>query len=155
MNKTTLLIELPFPDSKLNPNARGSWKGKFIRRMKANKIGEECAKTQVIGHDFNKDTKLSVILGVYSPDFRNRDHDNIIASLKYSLDGIFKSLGLDDSQVKDYQIKALAVMKKGLIACIIEEHTEVLHPFLLKSLNKYKDQLLINKKKVKKVKDEK
>ena len=90
---------LPFPPKELSPNARLHW-AKVAKEKKAYRY--ECfvyAKQQSVPW-INARKPLSVSLIFYPPDRRNRDWDNMLASIKSGLDGLSDAIGVDDKNWK-------------------------------------------------------
>lgn len=89
------LIRLPWPPASLSPNARGHWsaKAKAASRYR----GEARLLAQAMGCRALAVPGLSVEVIFYPPDYRRRDTDNMLASVKSGLDGISDATGVDDS----------------------------------------------------------
>ena len=90
-----LLIELGWPAKQLSPNARVHHMVKH-RYAKAAKIEAGWATHQAHPRDFGGD-RFDIHIRAYPPVNRNRDADNLIASLKSHLDGIAGALEVNDS----------------------------------------------------------
>lgn len=91
-------IRLPWPDPKLMPNRKNGrhWGGTQEAKVKARNDGRNAALA-AIGRDkpeLSDRTQLRITFG--APDRRNRDIDNLLASMKPFLDGIAKALNVDD-----------------------------------------------------------
>lgn len=88
-------VTLPWPPKELSPNYRGHWKAVY-RRSKEYK--EDCwilckrAKLTKPESD-----RVLVHMKFYPPTNHRRDQDNMVASMKYGLDGLAAALGVDDS----------------------------------------------------------
>lgn len=88
------MIELPFPPSRLSPNARCHWAQK-AKVFKAYKF--QCFamltpfREQLRGRD-------SFELRFCPPDNRRRDIDNMLAASKAALDALSAVSGVDDSK---------------------------------------------------------
>lgn len=93
-NLERVLVELPWPDKLLSPNARPHWAAKAKAAKKAKKIGFYLARESKIRIDFDGPVHLWITF--YPPDKRRRDDDNVIASFKNYRDGIAEGLGIDD-----------------------------------------------------------
>lgn len=97
MGEHILTVELPWPDSRLSPNAR-------VHRMQKAQAAREARETagwltinarqKGIG-----DAAMECVRHFYPPDNRRRDIDNLGAMCKSYQDGIFDRLPIDDSQV--------------------------------------------------------
>lgn len=87
-------ILLMWPARELNPNSRVHWSVKY----KANKIAVchamiETERAQIKICEY---TKIIVSIVFNPPDKRGRDMDNCLASCKAYLDGIARSLNVND-----------------------------------------------------------
>lgn len=98
MKPTVPSLVLPWPDSRLSPNGRHD-------RRRLTDVRNIARNT---GYFLTLDARLSVpdrtplhmFLTFNPPDNRRRDGDNLIGCFKSYQDGIFKALGVDDSNVK-------------------------------------------------------
>lgn len=92
-------VELPWPSPKLSPNARTHWGVKSRAAQKARqdaKIMACSAKAwRIRGLGYGENISASITF--HPPDRRARDLDNMLSSLKSSLDGIADVVGVDDS----------------------------------------------------------
>ena len=93
------VIELPWPDRVLSPNARVHW----AKKAKATKAARNDASWIAISsgvrtYDFAGLNELNVTLVFIPPDNRARDTDGMISSVKAYCDGIADILGVDDSK---------------------------------------------------------
>lgn len=94
MNKAELF--LPWPDKRLSPNARVHWSVLARAKKSAKNVAFYTAKEaglEKIGAD-----RLAVKYSFFPPSNRNRDADNLIASMKAAQDGLALAIGLDDSK---------------------------------------------------------
>lgn len=105
------MIVLPWPPSKLSPNARGSWKAKESARKSYKQI------CYLIAKNIKPYKNLHIVF--HPPDRRHRDLDNMLASFKYGLDGISQAWGVNDEIFKKILIEANVPKKNGMI-CIYE-----------------------------------
>lgn len=104
LQKTAMVkIELPYPDKLLNPNSCAHWKAK----MKAKEDARTLAQYMAVKHKgvFAKEDTLLMLVEFLFTDARRRDLDNLLASCKHTLDGVFLGLGIDDSQVQAITLK--------------------------------------------------
>lgn len=88
-------VTLPWPPSKLSPNARVHWRV-LAKHKKAYR--EAC---YWLSHSLKgkaPDGPLGLELTFYPPNRRARDRDNLLASMKSGLDGFAEALGIDDSR---------------------------------------------------------
>lgn len=102
MKTKTLRIELAFPPKELNPNKR-------IEIHRKNSIFQNYkmlakARTRYATHlrhikpstHRQKYPLVNIQYIVFPPDYRRRDEDNFIASMKAAQDGIAEALGVND-----------------------------------------------------------
>lgn len=92
----TFELDLPWPDRRLSPNARGHWavtaKVKSAYRARCAAVALKAgARALVAGKE-----ALAVHLVFLPPDRRARDWDNLLASMKSGLDGLADAMGVDD-----------------------------------------------------------
>lgn len=96
----SFLLELPWPSSKLSPNAREHWtttsKLRKLYRARCKAIGEQVG----LGYLRGSKNAVRVDLTFFPPDRRARDMDNMLASMKSGLDGLADAMGVDDSRWK-------------------------------------------------------
>lgn len=120
---TTILVQLPWPDSKLSPNARGHWTA--TAKAKAAQRGYTHAVTQQVmqahglckGH-LERSPSAHVAIVFHAPDNRRRDIDNCLASIKAALDGIADATGIDDG-LWGYEIRRGDVVRAGRVDVLI------------------------------------
>lgn len=104
-------IELQFPSQVLSPNSRASAFKKREQKRVEFKAAFFLVK-QHLGdhqnsplHNWNNTERIRMTLGISPPakaTAGNRDTDNVIASLKGAMDGLFKALpDVDDKQVRE------------------------------------------------------
>ena len=97
---TPLLVTVSLPPKALSPNARPHWAAKAAA-VKKHKAEAEMLARLAITHP-RKRLPVRGFL-IVKPTFyyrvtRNRDRDNLQASLKAALDGIASALDIDDSR---------------------------------------------------------
>lgn len=90
-------IILPWPSRTLSPNARVHWATKARAAKSAKKQAWMITRMTVPSHDIPEGSRVSIHLVFHPPSKRRRDWDNLIASMKSSLDGMASALGIDDS----------------------------------------------------------
>jgi crossover junction endodeoxyribonuclease RusA len=95
-----LTIYLPWPDNRLSPNARVHWATRASAARVAKQAAYALTKHATAKCDVTLSVPLQVSIIFCPPDRRKRDWDNLIASMKPSLDGIAIALGIDDSNFK-------------------------------------------------------
>lgn len=90
-------IILPYPSPNLSPNARVHW----AKKAKSAKLAREAGRMATLAarpSDYGGEYPIAMRIIAYPPDKRRRDADNLLASLKSSLDGIADALKVDDSR---------------------------------------------------------
>lgn len=110
-----LTVELPWPDRRLHPNARGHWS----KKAKAAKKARADAQIACLAAGIRKIEveALSLAIVFHPPDRRHRDLDGMLASMKAGLDGIADATGVDDS---NWQIAIRKAEPRPLGAVIIQ-----------------------------------
>ncbi len=91
-----MILRLPYPPSKLNPNRKVHH---MVRARLTKAYRKECgfeALAQGL-HRMDGDT-LSLTITFHPPDKRRRDRDNAITAFKSGQDAIADVTGIDDSQ---------------------------------------------------------
>ena len=109
-------VSLPWPPSELSPNSRIHWarKAKFAKGYK-----KACwALAKKAGLRVDWEGPVHVWLTFIPPDRRHRDHDNMIASAKYALDGVAQALGIND---KRFVLHSRVQEADGLGGCVMVE----------------------------------
>ena len=85
---------LPWPDKKLNPNARLHWaqvaKEKKSYRQICWAEARRMMPIEIAGE------KPRIHFEFFPPNRARRDSDNVLASMKAGIDGIADALGIDD-----------------------------------------------------------
>lgn len=108
-------ITVDWPDKRLSPNARLHWAKKEAARSLA--IDEGYLKVKELGGE-TLDGELEIIITFHPPNRVRYDWDNKVASLKPTIDGMCRALGVDDSRIVEAKIYKREVIKGGL--CHIE-----------------------------------
>lgn len=88
------MIELPFPPSKLSPNARVHWS---VKHREAKTYKMMCILL-LLRHRKQLAGRKSFSLTFRPPSARRADLDNMLAAFKHGLDGLSKVCGVDDSE---------------------------------------------------------
>lgn len=114
----SIRICLPWPNRNLSPNARLHYREKALRTKAAKETGYLSAREADLQLD--KDGALELDLVFCPPDRHRRDADNILASLKGYIDGIFLWAETDDSRVKRIVIDWGSVEKNGAVYARIQ-----------------------------------
>lgn len=105
-----MIIELPWPSSKLSPNAPVAWREKILIKKKYKR---DC-KMLSMGKKISGD-KIPVKITFHPPDNRKRDIDNMLASIKYGIDGMCEALGIDDNVLRPMTLDVGEKVKHGKI----------------------------------------
>jgi crossover junction endodeoxyribonuclease RusA len=115
-----ILIELGWPAKALSPNARSRSHWPKTRALKAAKMeGFGATLAALHGGKFEHDgERLPFVITACPPDRRERDDDNLEASLKGHRDGIAKALGVDDKYF-DQRLQWAEPVKHGKIVVSI------------------------------------
>ena len=99
-------IILPWPDSKLSPNARCHWRAKAPAKAKA-RSDAAYATYDAMPHGAREVRDvyagahpIPVQVYFYPPDKRHRDDDNMISLLKAGRDGIADALAVNDRRFR-------------------------------------------------------
>lgn len=97
MRRKHLRVSVPWPSIVLSPNARVHWGKKRTEVQKARNYAywETCSRAQ--GERAVPLRRIEYKCSFYPPTRRQRDEDNLIASLKPTLDGIADALRVNDS----------------------------------------------------------
>lgn len=98
-------VELPYPDSRLNPNARRHWAANAPVKADAKRTAYILTRAALCADraswpDFAGDAPILFRVTFHPPDRRRRDDDNAIAALKSARDGIADALGVDDRRFR-------------------------------------------------------
>ncbi len=114
----SLTLTLPWPDRRLSPNARLNWQAKLGAKQQARNVGKFAALMELDGKDLPEwmDGELCMSLTIHPPSRRRMDQDNLLASLKSTLDGVMQGFAIDDSQIKRTVIEWGELIKGGQIA---------------------------------------
>lgn len=99
-----MIITLPWPDKRLNPNARMHFRALAAVKKQA-RTDAHILATVAIPLSAKRaiaagDGKIPIEIRFYPPDNRHRDDDNAIASFKAARDGIADALGVDDRRFR-------------------------------------------------------
>lgn len=103
-----MIVEIPFPNPALNPNQstgrhwgtlsglrkRAHWEAFVVARAAV-----QASRWQPVKHE------IALTITFIQPDRRRRDRDNLLAAIKYSLDGVAEALGVDDYQFEPVTIR--------------------------------------------------
>jgi crossover junction endodeoxyribonuclease RusA len=112
---------LPWPSSKLNPNQRLHFAHKAKIAGAAKTAAYMIAKPLALEHKFVAD-KIPTRIIFHQPDRRSRDLDNLLSSLKSSLDGVALALGINDKRFRPITIDfADQIVKGGSVEIFFDE----------------------------------
>lgn len=118
----TWTVVLPWPAQALSPNARVHWsaKARAVKNARADAflaaLGAKARHLDV--------QALSVSVTFCPAVRRNRDDDNLIASLKPSLDGIADAVGINDSRFKLDRVRHGELTERGEVRIELREANE-------------------------------
>lgn len=93
-----LKLMFPWPDPVLNPNQRKHWAVKKDAKRAAR--DEAFCITTNTGAKLHPGKNYMVELIFCPPNRSPRDLDNLLASMKASLDGMCRALGIDDKMIR-------------------------------------------------------
>ena len=111
-----IMIELPWPDSALSPNARVHW----TQLSTARKVAKAEAMALTFGASVDAfigqaGGDVPLTLEFRYPNRARRDRDNLLASCKAQLDGIAEVLCIDDTQFEPIILRRGPVEKGGKV----------------------------------------
>ena len=95
-----IVVHLPFPDSRLNPNRyKGKhWAATVDLRKSAREAATLLTRQASRGVTFPMGHEVSLKIVFVQPDRRQRDRDNLLSAAKASIDGVADALGINDVQ---------------------------------------------------------
>lgn len=106
-------IMLPLPPRELSPNSRGSWHKSAKLKAQARADGYLVGKAAKYRSDLTFEDSLQVQINVTWPNnSRKRDLDNMLASNKAVIDGVFDGLELNDAQIERWIVEKMPANKK-------------------------------------------
>ena len=97
VEEMTRPLYLDWPDKRLNPNARIHWLAKA--QIVADARNAAFALARNVGFTIPPGPLQLNLIFYPPPDKRRRDMDNVLASCKAALDGIFRACDVDDANV--------------------------------------------------------
>ena len=100
--RRTMIIELPFPDARLNPNQSNgkSWKSTLVYRDAAKQTGYIQARSALENQTLPPAPYYSISITFLPPDRRHRDADNLHAAMKNYIDGVCSALKINDAKFR-------------------------------------------------------
>lgn len=96
---TEIVVDLPWPPSKLSPNSRTHWRSKATLFKRYKLQVAMLAGPKLVGQ-FQPTQLVALGLEFIAPDKRRRDDDNLIGAFKAGRDGLAMAAGMDDSQFR-------------------------------------------------------
>lgn len=116
-----IVVDLPFPDPRLNPNSSMGrhWAATSDLRKKARKVAT-LATMAAIGRTEIPAGDLALTITFVAPDRRHRDRDNLLAASKPMLDGVADALGVNDSCFEPVTISREFGSKPGAVRIAIK-----------------------------------
>lgn len=97
----SLEVVLPWPGRELSPNARHRhWSEKSSATKAYRDIAYVLGRQAMGSRAGAPDGEYRVALRFRPPNIRNRDQDNMVASMKSGLDGLARAIGLDDCKFR-------------------------------------------------------
>jgi crossover junction endodeoxyribonuclease RusA len=118
-----IILEFDWPVSELSPNSRNRW-GKIAAAKAARAMGRYTVmqwRENYHGPVIPLTGDLEVQYHFYPPDKRRRDLDNCHAMMKSYQDGVFETLGLDDSKIEMVEIRRCAVTPPGKVVMFLTQ----------------------------------
>lgn len=111
-----IVVTLPFPDSRLNPNrSKGvHWAATSALRKKARADAHVLTLAALAGKKWT-DQAAALTITFIQPDRRARDRDNLLAASKPALDGVADALGINDAQFDPVTIRREYGTKPGSV----------------------------------------
>ena len=120
MNKS-ITIFLEWPNPGLSPNSRKHYREKAKLVSVARQMAHLLTSQYDIPPCFSPDAPLETRLTFFPPDKRKRDIDNLLASMKSSLDGIFDALKMNDNRVRRTVLEWGKAAQPGRVEIEIKE----------------------------------
>lgn len=98
--RSSVRVELPWPDKRLSPNSRTHWRPKSEAAYAARNAAMYLCLQAIGTQGYTPNPRPSVSVVFHPPTRARRDLDNCIASLKSAADGIADALCVDDSNFR-------------------------------------------------------
>jgi crossover junction endodeoxyribonuclease RusA len=115
-------VVLPWPARELSPNARIHRMAKAGYAAAARRDAFLVARAALLDcGDPVYCGALEMTIAIHPPDGKRRDLDNVHASLKSCIDGIFQALCVDDSSVRRVTLEWGERCPGGKVAVLIRE----------------------------------
>jgi crossover junction endodeoxyribonuclease RusA len=117
----SIIVELPFPDRHLMPNARLHWREKAeyvqLARGTAKVLADQANPHHNI--EFPKGERVPLMLKFYPPNLKERDLDNMLAASKAAIDGLCDALDINDKMFCPITLDWGKVEKGGRVVVVI------------------------------------
>lgn len=113
-----LVIELPWPPAKLNPNSRLHWaaKAKAVKKYRtACRIHTDLHHPPAITSPV-----VNADITFHPPTRRSYDRDNLLARIKAGLDGMCDALGINDALIDEVTIRVREKVRGGMVRVRLE-----------------------------------
>ena len=95
-----VVITLPWPPKQLSPNTTAHWAVKNLHKQRYKQACYWLAMEAGIRPNQKYKGPFAVHMKFIPPTRRNRDEDNLIASMKAALDGIADAMGVNDTEFR-------------------------------------------------------
>ena len=109
-----IMVNLPWPDKILNPNARPHHMAKANVKKAERLMAKYLTMEALFGLEIS-DEPIRAEWKFYVPDRRRRDLGNMRAAMKSALDGVFDALGVDDSLICEESLHKCKVIRGGRV----------------------------------------
>lgn len=119
----SLIVRLPWPDSRLSPNRKNgkSWKGVSKIKTEQREAAHICALSalEAAGPQKWPEGKIPLSLVYMAPDRRHRDLDNLLAASKPIIDGMSQALKVDDSRFSPILVDCVYAGGEGALMAAV------------------------------------
>ena len=117
---TVAVINLPWPDSRLSPNARLHFMAVARVKKRAKADAHFLAKNQLRMFMPIRAEEIKVTCEFFPPRNASYDDDGLLARMKAALDGISDAIGIDDSRFRIKGALRGGVVKEGCVKVSLE-----------------------------------
>lgn len=117
---TVAVINLPWPDNRLSPNARLHFMAVARVKKRAKADAHYLAKHQLRLFMPIRAEEINVTCEFFPPRKTNYDDDGLLARMKAALDGISDAIGIDDSCFRIKGALRGGVVKEGCVKVSLE-----------------------------------
>jgi crossover junction endodeoxyribonuclease RusA len=101
---TPVTLELPWPPKELSPNERVHWATKYSRGKRQKEAGHILASRH--RKAFEGAGWVCLAMTFHPPGAYRFDADNLVARMKWALDGIAAGIGIDD---RNFRLDSLTI----------------------------------------------